>query len=240
MHLHPPTDSLVTLTVMGNILEVRYQTKKTEPKIQKYDKDHYIDLRTGEFCEFNHNKTTRAEDMGSVAQSLRRLRAIINNNLTDPQTALWVTLTYRCNMTDHKQLYEDFRRFNQRLKTYHNKNNLPRYEYIVAAEPQGRGAWHMHLLLIYGGKAPFIPNDRLAQIWCHGFTKTNSLKNVDNIGAYLSAYLGDVSIEEAILGGNLSPTATVKEVSKKRSSGTQILCQGCQARTLPKRLSFVP
>ncbi len=231
--ISPFADSTVTLTIMGNILEVRYQMKEIEPKIQKYDKDHYIDLRTGELCKFNHN-TTRAEDIGSVAQSLRRLRAIINTNVTNPQTALWITLTYRDNMTDPKQLYEDFRRFQGRLITYHRKNYLPHYEYITAAEPQGRGAWHMHLLLIYSERAPFIPNDSLAQIWRHGFTKTTALKNVNNVGAYLSAYLGDMSLEETLSTGNLSGAAEVKELTQSNGQSSKYYVKGARLRLYPK------
>lgn len=233
-----PTDnSNVTLTVMGDIFEIRYQAKANEPKIRKYDKDHYIDLRTGEFCEFNHS-TTRAEDMGSLAQSLKRLREIINTNVTEPKNALWVTLTYAENMTDEKRLYEDFRRFHQRLKTYHHKQNLPGYHYIAVGEPQGRRSWHLHLLLIYTTKAPFIPNADIARIWKHGFTKTMGLKNVDNLGAYLSAYLGDMELTQAFQNGmKISSNAAIKEFTVTDESGsrnTKHYIKGARLKFYPK------
>ena len=100
----------------------------------------------------------------------------INANLTEPEKALWVTLTYAENMRDAKQLYEDFRRFWQRFRYYLDKHKHPTAEYITAAEPQARGAWHLHcLFLFFPEKAPFIPNSDMAQIWRHGFTKTKSL-----------------------------------------------------------------
>ena len=69
-------------------------------------------------------------------------------------------------------------------------------EYIVACEPQSRGAWHMHLIIIFDRLAPFIPNATIETLWEQGFTKTTRLENIDNIGAYLTAYLGDMEYNE--------------------------------------------
>ena len=54
-----------------------------------------------------------------------------------------------------------------------------------------KGAWHIHLLLkAMNVKHLYIPNDEIiAKLWGHGHTKTKRLNDVDNIGAYLSAYL---------------------------------------------------
>lgn len=139
--------------------------------IKKLNADMYVDKRTGEVKEFQHH-SNRAEDTASVSQSLRKLRDLINANLDDPESALWVTLTYRENMTDAKRLYEDYRRFWQRFKYYLNKQGYPPAEYIIAAEPQGRGAWHLHCLFFFPSKAPFIPNRDMEKLWGHGFTKT--------------------------------------------------------------------
>ena len=62
----------------------------------------------------------------------------------------------------------------------------------------GRGAWHAHVVMIFDHKAPFIPNHELADIWGHGFVTIKRLDNVDNVGAYLTAYLGDMDLQEAI------------------------------------------
>ena len=97
-----PTDE-VTLKTAGNVMEIRYASNTAGSPIQKLDKDHGLDTRTGEVIDYQHNQN-RAGDMASVAQSLKRLRDLINANLEDPDTALWVTLTYAENMTDAKQL----------------------------------------------------------------------------------------------------------------------------------------
>lgn len=186
----------VTLKESGNILEIRVMAANHGLQIRKLDKDHGIDLRTGEIIEYQHN-ANRSENKGSVSQSLRKLRDLINSNLTDPSTALWVTLTYAENMTNPKQLYQDYRRFWQRFKYYLAKEGHPEPEFIAAAEPQARGAWHMHCLFLFPEKAPFIPNETMAKIWRNGFTTTKSLRGVDNPGLYLTAYLGDMELTEA-------------------------------------------
>lgn len=196
---HPSTP--VTVKRCGNITEIRYIAGR-QPSIpfEKLSADLYADKQTGEVKEFQHHKN-RAEDKASVAQSLRKLRDLINANLEDPETALWVTLTYRENMRDPMRLYEDYRRFWQRLRYCLNKRGQVNAEYIIAAEPQGRGAWHLHCLFLFPGKAPFIPNTEMARLWGHGFTKTKSLRGIGNPGLYLTAYLGDMELTEAIKGG---------------------------------------
>jgi hypothetical protein len=100
-------------------------------------------------------------------------------------------------MTNPKQLYQDVRKFHQRLKTYLKKKNLPYdFEYISATECQARGSSHQHNLYIFKTKASFIKNDELAKIWGLGYTKTKSLKGVSNIGLYLTAYLTDLDLTE--------------------------------------------
>lgn len=185
-------ESLVRVKEMGNITEVMYSDSYySECNIVKLSKDYYLDKRDGEVKAFQHIEN-RACDLKSISKTLSKLRDYLNTNITDVSKCRWVTLTYAENMTDTKQLYEDFKKFNMRLR-HHLKQ---KYEYIVAMEPQGRGAWHCHLVMIFPDKAPYIPNDDMARIWGHGFTKTKKLDDVDNVGAYLTAYLGDMDIDE--------------------------------------------
>lgn len=183
----------------------------------------YLDKRTGEVKAVQHH-ASRAEDKASVSQSLRNLRDLINANLEAPETALWVTLTYRENMTDPSRLYEDYRRFWQRFKYFLGKRGHPPADYIIAAEPQGRGAWHLHCLFLFPDKAPFIPNTDMARIWGHGFTKTQSLKGVGNPGLYLTAYLGDMELSEAISAGQFKAgrLAETKDKSKAVIKGARL------------------
>jgi hypothetical protein len=177
------------------------EKRNTQMYIRKISSDYYIDLReapdpvTGELIlhEFNRSEN-RAQNKAGVAKSLAHGRDLLNTNITDVANCRWVTLTYAENMTDPKQLYEDFKNFNKRMRYKLGE----KYEYIVAMEPQGRGAWHAHVVMIFEHKAPFIPNAELAEVWGHGFVTIKKLDDVDNVGAYLTAYLGDMDLQEAI------------------------------------------
>lgn len=181
------TEDLVSLKTMGHIYEICYlQKRNNEIKTQLIDKDHYMYLDSGEIFECNHIDN-RAESKFQVGQSLKRLRDYINTNVVEPNNCKWVTLTYAKNMQDTKKLYNDFKNFIRRFK-----DRYGHIEYIAAMEPQARGAWHCHCIFIFDKVAPFIPNSSIENLWQQGFTKTTKLDNIDNIGAYLTAYLGDM------------------------------------------------
>lgn len=219
-NVRPDTpETQVTVKRCGHIIEIRYLRSSPVVVIEKVSAELYVDKRTGGVKEFCHSEN-RAESKASVAQSLRKLRDLINANLTEPEKALWVTLTYAENMRDTKQLYEDFRRFWQRFRYYLGKHEYPPAEYIIAAEPQARGAWHLHCLFLFPEKAPFISNADMAQIWGYGFTKTKSLKGIDNPGLYLTAYLGDMELSEALRTGStrgkITEASTIDEQGKRQ------------------------
>lgn len=184
--------------------------------ITKLDADHYKLKRTGEIKEFKHN-SKRTDNLNSISLSMKKLRDVINYNVTDTEKVTWLTLTYAENMQDYKRLYDDFRKFNMRFRYYCKKNGLPHYEYIAVCEPQLRGAWHMHVILLWDEKAPFIANNAMASIWGHGFTKTTAIKNnsIDNLGYYLSSYLSDLPLDDEALQGKMD-YSMIKERDKKK------------------------
>lgn len=196
---------IVKLKQMGNITEISFAQKVNHYcPIRLIDKNHYLKINylTGEISdiyECNHIEN-RSQNLFQVGQSLKRLRDLINANVVDPNQWKWITLTYGDNMTDTKKLYNDFKNFMKRIKKQYEKYNL---DYIVACEPQGRGAWHMHLLLGFNDIAPFIPNETIWKLWSpkgyklnRDYTKTRELNDIDNVGAYLTAYLGDMELNE--------------------------------------------
>lgn len=183
--------SLVRVKEMGHITEVMWsENYSSKCTIRKLDKDHYVELESGEIKEFKHIQN-RACDLKSISKSLGKLRDYLNTNITNVSNCRWVTLTYSDNMTDPKRLYEDFKKFNMRLRY-----NIGHYEYIVAMEPQGRGAWHCHVVMIFENKAPYIPNELMAKVWGNGFVTVKKLDDIDNVGAYLTAYLGDMEVQD--------------------------------------------
>lgn len=237
------TEDLVSLKTMGHVYEICYlQKRNNEIKTQLIDKNHYMYLDTGEIFECNHIDN-RAESKFQVGQSLKRLRDYINTNVVEPNNCKWVTLTYKNNMTDSKKLYNDFKRFMTRFKRKFKEYKI---EYIVACEPQARGAWHMHLILIFDKVAPFIPNSTIEVLWEQGFTKTTKLDNIDNIGAYLTAYLGDMEFtKENILelqkqGLNVSQMALkeVNEIEGKKLKEPKSFIKGGRLYMYPPKFNL--
>jgi len=210
-------NEVVKLTKMNHLIEVQHMDKMNRTNhIQKLDKDRYVDKRTGEIKEFQHSEN-RQGNYNSLRQTFKKLRYLINNNFVGSGNELHVTLTYKKNMTDTKQLYTDLDKFMKRLRYKYKKDSS--IDYLTVVEPQGRGAWHCHALMRFNDlDKVFVKNTDLSQIWGHGFVTIKSLKEVDNIGAYLSAYLADVELtEENFIGAVTSDgEVQIKEVEGKK------------------------
>lgn len=190
-NIRPLSSETVKFTEMGNVLEVLYMSSKnTKCSIKKISSEQYIDCSTGEIRNFKHIEN-RADDFKSVSRSLKLGRDILNTNIIDVSKCRWLTLTYADNMTNSKKLLKDFENFNKRCREKYGY-----YEYITCAEPQGRGAWHMHVVLIFENSAPYMPNSDVAKLWRKGFVTIKKLDDVDNVGAYLTAYLADMELTE--------------------------------------------
>lgn len=216
---YPPLDNTNCIVLRtGNIVEVK--TMSANPvgllTIQRVDKDHYIDLNTGEVKEYKHIEN-RSGSPESLYRTYKKIRDYINNNFTGAKNELFITLTYAENMTDVKRLYRDYEVFWKRLK-----RRYPNLEYFCVVEPQARGAWHCHVLI----KDPstdnlYIPNSEIDSLWRNGFTKTCRL-DCDNIGAYLTAYLADIALEEYVTLQDVPDTITIKEVTIQDDNGKPV------------------
>lgn len=189
-------DAVVKVTKMNHIIEVQHMEKMNRKNhIKKLDKDRFVELATGEIKDFEHSEN-RQQNYNSLRQTFKKLRYLINNNFIGKPNELHITLTYKENMTDTKRLYSDFKRFMTRLKRkYSDKSTI---DYISVVEPQDRGAWHCHVLVRFNElDKVYLSNNVVRELWGQGkIVSTKSLKDVDNIGAYLSAYLSDIDFEE--------------------------------------------
>ncbi|MDR0963397.1 MAG: hypothetical protein LBM60_02130 [Clostridium sp.] len=192
-HQRPFGSQIVRFTKAGVAIEVLWNSRRsTVCNILKLNKDTCINRQTGEIIEIRHTEN-RADNLSSVKKSLRHGRDLLNANCTDASRCLWVNLTYADNMSDPKQLYVDVKAFIREMRRRYGS-----LEYIVAVEPQGRGAWHCHLVMIFPSKAPYIPYSDLTEIWGHGHTFIKRIKNITNIGRYLTSYLADMDLNEAV------------------------------------------
>lgn len=218
-----PGHDLVRVTKMHHIVEVQHMEKMSNgSSIRKLDKHRYVDIRDGEIRDFEKFSEKRSDNFNSLRKTFKTLRYLINNNFTGVGNELHITLTYKKNMTDTKQLYEDFKNFMKRFR--YSFKEYGSIDYLTVIEPQERGAWHHHLLVRFNdaeGKV-FLNSNAVREIWGHGFIKIKTLEGVDNIGAYLSAYLADVELTDDDKATGEEVTKVVDGVEKKFIKGGRL------------------
>lgn len=185
-------EKMVRVKQMKNIVQIMHMMTECSGlnKIKKLNKEEYMLVSTGEVFKYQLSDN-RGENIAGLKGTFKTLRELINNNFDGSGNELHITLTYAENMTDKEKLYKDFKLFWKNFLYKHGKH----FEYLSIVEPQGRGAWHHHLLIKdTKNDKLFIPWKDIKQIWPHGNIDIKALKGVDNIGAYLSAYLSDIEL----------------------------------------------
>lgn len=189
----PDDNAPVTITTAGNIVKIQsMQRRNNQPTIIPLDKDHYANARTGEVFEFQRTEN-RTDNIQALKRQMSDARDILNANTARPEHCLFVTLTYAENMQDTKRLHMDLKHFTRDMHAHYGQ-----FKYFTAVEPQGRGAWHAHIIMIFPDKPPFVDENAVFQNeWKRrGWVKIQKMDNCDNVGAYLTAYLCDIPIDE--------------------------------------------
>lgn len=200
--------------------------------------EQFVICSTGEIKDVEHHET-RKDNKRGLYKTFANCRGIINANVTDVEKVRWCTLTYKENMTDTKKLYQDFEKFNKRFQWYCKQNGYSKPEYIVMMEPQARGAWHAHLLYIWQDmKAPYISNNDFSKLWSHGFVKIKKLDNVDNVGAYLTAYLGDMDVAD-IESDQLNGKCKLIEIEENGQKKTKAIIKGARLDLYPANFNML-
>ena len=231
----------VSLKSMGNIKQITILDRQNSgATIKPISAHEYMVVSTGEVRKIVYHAHDRTGNIRSLEKTMRNLRDLINTNVTPSniQQVRFITLTYRENMRDTEKLYTDFRDFNKRLRRYVKKEYGLSYEYIVCVEAQGRGAFHLHMIAIFPQIPPFIENEKLSKLWSHGFVSIKSLNgNIDNIGAYLTAYLSDLDIESGIPLTSDLLQGELREVLTEQGNNKHII-KGARLKLLPVGLNI--
>lgn len=212
------------MTIAGNAIDVMQSARQSNPPeiIWSEDRESYVILATGEIRERKHRET-RAEDNTAIAElrkSMRRMRQLVNANFFGELNELFITLTYRENMQDQKRLKKDMEKFLKKAR-----RRLGDIKYLYVVEPQERGAWHSHCLIKQlSAVATYWPSDDVADAWGQGFVRVQRLTQVDNVGAYLSAYMSNApdAGEDDILTANSNGDATKDDQPKAIVKGKRL------------------
>lgn len=175
-------DELVTLTQMGEETRITYTKYRNEgANTIKLDKDHYLIAsdESGVVYEYKHTEN-REQSPKSLRRTFKNLRDIIITNTADVERCKWITLTYKENMTDLDTLEKDWGNF---LKAAHRE--WGNFYFIAVKEPQERGAWHLHVIMIFDSEAPYIDSGVLCKKWGKGYVNVRKVENVSIICNYL-------------------------------------------------------
>lgn len=198
-----PSDAYVKVIKSNNIISITYTERYSYGNnIIKMDKDHYCD-KNGEWLEFNHY-SDRSVNKYNIYKALTQCRNKINANFQDDYT-LFITLTYSpyndgelnekflrpYPMNNYGLLTSDMHSFMRRMNYHYNIE-----KYLYTLEPQHNCNWHSHLLISNGKKYPYIPNNEINELWRYGYTSTERVHSVNNLGLYLTCYQSDIDVSE--------------------------------------------
>lgn len=193
-------DAKVKITETGDSWRMQWLDYRPEDcPILVLPDNQYCIKSTGEVRDREQKAVSRADNLYYVRKSMSRMRDYISTNITSDtiSNTVWVTFTYADNMTDDKKLMDDWRNFNRFYRQV-----VGNYEYIAVAEPQSRGAWHLHVFLIFDSQ-PYIDYDLIRNTWGKGRVEVQYIRgDIDNLGAYLSAYLSNIDLQEIAKNNN--------------------------------------
>lgn len=164
----------------GNVIEIyEYSTPILSDyinKIEKTEREKTEDVKKENFIR-------------SMKRTKRKIIQLVNTNFV-PLKSSFLTLTFKENVRDYDVAFDYWNRFKKKVE-YHFNFKLT---YLGVVEFQERGAIHFHICLF---NVPVLSHDKLYKLWndfsCNGrFGGVNikSLKNCDNIGAYITYYMG--------------------------------------------------
>lgn len=173
----------------GNVIEV-----------YEYEKPQISFKRVGEPTSARRAVGTRAK--GSINRARSKLFRLVEGNVRrhGSYPPVFVTLTFAENLQDLGEANAHFKTYMKRLN-YFLRVDL---KYVAVPEFQERGAVHFHLVFF---NLPYIDKFDLENIWGHGFTNIQVVKNVRSMGAYLAKYFAK-SAHDPRLFGKKSYTAS--------------------------------
>ena len=207
----------VTVTDMGHLIEIQHMKKRNSvAHIRKLDADTYLNLKTGEILEYDKSEN-RSENQNSLRQTFKKMRYLINHNFKGNRNELFLTLTFAKESFDTEIVYKDIDKFVKRLRYRYKAEST--IDYITVVEPHQSGQFHAHMLVKFNDvKNIYIPVLELKKMWKYGIVDIKTLKDVDNIGAYLSAYLADIEItgENVMSAVQSGSQVVVKDVGKEK------------------------
>lgn len=198
-------DEVTLITYNSWLKEILYvKNKNSKCRVKLLPNHMYQNIETGEIKPCKQQIENRSQGKDSLRKTFRKIREAINTNCTDVRKCKMVTLTYKEIMTDTKKFDSDINKFVKKFNYRYGKS-----ENIKVCEVQSTKSLHSHIVFVWPDVAPYIDYDDVIRMWGKGFVKVSPLYgNVDNLGAYFTAHLSDLPVDECDM--------TYEEICKKK------------------------
>lgn len=150
----------------------------------------------------------------SLSRTVQTLRRRINANIGrwGIDTAKFMTLTFKQNITEHEIGNKEFTKFIRRLNKHVFKKESG-LKYVCVVERQKRGALHYHVIFF---NLPYVPFQELLGVWENGEQRglrINKIDTIENVGSYVVKYISkDIN---SLIYSESTTEKTAKEINKK-------------------------
>lgn len=131
--------------------------------------------------EVSHDQEQIRSD--NVHRTKVKIRRLVNSN---QDLVKFMTLTFDSEVVSLEVANRLFNQFIKRL----TRLTLD-FKYLAVPEFQKKGRVHYHVLC----NLPFIQASQLERVWSHGFVFIRKVNNVNNLGSYISKYLGKANFD---------------------------------------------
>lgn len=160
-------------------------TKEKNDEVEKIETEKKSKHRS--FDELTEEEqTNRLNRMSKTRLNAKwRLLRIVDCNYDDRTSFL--TLTTKKNIQDRDEFNSILKTFIKRFNYHIFNTKKSKLKYLAVLERQKRKAWHAHILLF---DVPFIPHEKLLNLWGHGAVRINKVDvdTKENRGRYVTKY----------------------------------------------------
>lgn len=166
-----------------------------------------LEHKTKSFKVCTNKKTDPTENrQRSIENAQRKLKRLVNANAGHWKNengkifkTIFLTLTFKENVTNIKEANYQFTKFKQRMDYEITKEKKSYLKYAGTIEFQKRGAVHYHILFF---NMPFIEMiyDKIEKIWGKGFIIVKSIEEPRSLASYLCKYMTKNGADERLCG----------------------------------------
>lgn len=144
----------------------------------------------------------------SLRATRKKVSLLVHSNASQYHNfkPIFLTFTFKEDMTDLKEAQAVFTKFIKRLTYKIFKNKISQIKYLGVPEihkkrekKYGKGVWHFHVIFF---NLPFMEKiyDEILKLWGKGFTIVKTIKNTNHLSNYITKYLTKDMVDYRLFG----------------------------------------